>query len=800
MKYTFNILLITVFFLSGLAFGQFNTHSTGPVPFLESHRGYNNFSEGISSASIAYGYSSIRLATLSIPIPSGTPLDSLNSWTSPGGFASSMTKGGDDRYYVIDFTPALYEFSPSDGSITLIGNIIGLGTETPNGIAYNPANEQYYLATSLNLYSFNISSRTATLIGPFNTGGGLMIDLAFTCGGTCYAYDLSNDNAYTVNINTGAATLLGPLGYDANFGQGMSIDHQTDIIYLSAFNNGTFTGQLRTMNPTTGATTLIVDWGFEQIAPFAIDVNCAPDPPTLQSPSNGATNISVNPTLSWNASSGADTYNLQIALSTTFSPNVEVTGITGTSYVVQSLPHNSQFYWRVSASSSSGTSAFSTAWNFRTVNNVTLTQTIQFPNRTNPRDYSSNDYKMIGLPGDDNLNVNAILSGTQGTDWESYWDNGDANDYFVKFSSSTPFQFTAGAAYWIVRKGNLVINQTVTGAAVSSAGVFAIPLEDGFNLITNPFIVPVTWSTVLTANGLVSADLNSFGGGWGTDSIMQPFVGYFFDNSTSLNQLVIPFPFGSEPLPKQNNQYLWRVSIDLSSGNSGDRTAAFGTSLIADDERDLFDHRKPRSLGSIPMVYFDHPEWDSEFSSFSTDIRSGIQTEQTWVMKISSTLRNHTTLTFNGIEEVPAELEVYLIDVDRANYTNLRQNNRYEFIPAKDISEFQIIVGKSEYINSKLDNILPTEFVLGSNFPNPFNPTTTFEVSVPEKSDIRIVVYNILGQIINVLFDGTAEAGRQWIVWDGKDQNGSALSSGVYVYNLITNTGVSISKKMVLMK
>ena len=53
-------------------------------------------------------------------------------------------------------------------------------------------------------------------------------------------------------------------------GQGMSFDYYSGTIYLSAFNNTTFTGQLRTMDPLTGMTTLITDWGYEQIAPFSL--------------------------------------------------------------------------------------------------------------------------------------------------------------------------------------------------------------------------------------------------------------------------------------------------------------------------------------------------------------------------------------------------------------------------------------------------------------------------------------------------------------------------------------------------
>ena len=54
-----------------------------------------------------------------------------------------------------------------------------------------------------------------------------MIDLCFDMNGICYAYDIGTDNGYTINISTGNANLLGPLGYDANFGQGMSYDFET---------------------------------------------------------------------------------------------------------------------------------------------------------------------------------------------------------------------------------------------------------------------------------------------------------------------------------------------------------------------------------------------------------------------------------------------------------------------------------------------------------------------------------------------------------------------------------------------
>ena len=92
-----------------------------------------------------------------------------------------------------------------------------------------------------------------------------------------------------------------------------------------------------------------------------------PNPPILVSPSNGATGVSTDPTLNWNASSGATSYILQVHDNSSFtSPVHEETGITSTQRQISGLSNNTTYYWRISASNSSGTSAWSSTWNFTT--------------------------------------------------------------------------------------------------------------------------------------------------------------------------------------------------------------------------------------------------------------------------------------------------------------------------------------------------------------------------------------------------------------------------------------------------
>ena len=88
---------------------------------------------------------------------------------------------------------------------------------------------------------------------------------------------------------------------------------------------------------------------------------------------------------------------------------------------------------------------------------------------------------------------------------------------------------------------------------------------------------------------------------------------------------------------------------------------------------------------------------------------------------------------------------------------------------------------------------------LHNNYPNPFNPETTISYSVKETGPVTIDVYNVKGQLVKTLVKGIQEPGNHTIVWNGTDNNGRAVSSGVYYYKM--NAGkYSSTKKMIMMK
>ena len=94
---------------------------------------------------------------------------------------------------------------------------------------------------------------------------------------------------------------------------------------------------------------------------------------------------------------------------------------------------------------------------------------------------------------------------------------------------------------------------------------------------------------------------------------------------------------------------------------------------------------------------------------------------------------------------------------------------------------------------------LPEQFALHANYPNPFNPSTIIPYDVPRQANVRLVIYDLLGQPVRTLFTGHIMPGYYQAVWDGKDSRGRQAASGIYIYSLQAE-GTLISRKMVLTK
>ena len=111
------------------------------------------------------------------------------------------------------------------------------------------------------------------------------------------------------------------------------------------------------------------------------------------------------------------------------------------------------------------------------------------------------------------------------------------------------------------------------------------------------------------------------------------------------------------------------------------------------------------------------------------------------------------------------------------------------------VSEFQRPV--TAVLESR-DSAAPSDFGLGQNYPNPFNSATVIGFDLPQAGSVELAVYNLAGQQVAILVDGIRAAGRYTLDWDGRDQNGRELASGLYLYRLRAGAAVQTRKMLLL--
>ena len=337
---------------------------------------------------------------------------------------------------------------------------------------------------------------------------------------------------------------------------------------------------------------------------------------------------------------------------------------------------------------------------------------------------------------------------------------------------------------------------------VDTAGVTTIAVHPGWNLITNPFISSIPWSEIQGLNGPIAIEpIQGFDEFFAVSASMEPYVGYYFFNKDNRATLKIPYPgFVRFSKPAAPDSGSWWAGLALRAGRSVDGGIRFGVHPDAAVALDDHDFHKPRGLGDGPGIYFPRPEWDDTYPSFAADIRPAGEGLQQWDFEVHSRGRDAHQIALEGLDAIPANLDVVLIDRARGRHQDLREEISYTFTPATDVSKFSVAVGSADDIRRAVDEAMPREFALGENFPNPFNPTTTIPVSVPQTGDISIRIYNIVGEEVDVLHQGPLEAGRYWMTWDARNARGRAVATGVYLVRMTSSTGFAATMKMLLMK
>jgi hypothetical protein len=464
------------------------------------------------------------------------------------------------------------------------------------------------------------------------------------------------------------------------------------------------------------------------------------------------------------------------------------------------LSPSSTYHFRVKATNGIGTTfgndqEFKTSFNYPST--ITLNSTYSFGSFT-----QTNSYKMIGIPGNNNLPLNDIIAGNPGSnnDWRAFWDPGSGA--FDEYDGTSKFNITPGRAFWVLSKNQVVINSNVNTVALAADNAYSIPLHNEWNLISNPFDKNILWDDVKNANPGVNQPIHYFSSGYVTPAPTQiePYNGYYFFNDMVLSTLKIPYVTqGANTLLNKKENTANSIDIVLISDGVEITKVKAGIIEVAHNSLDVMDRFSPPDRFSDISFAIYNRELETNYKYLKEDYRTEIINGKEFELRLKNETGEDIILKVQDIADYFESYEIYLVDKRLNNVFNLKDTKEIDISGIHKQNSYSLLIGTLQFIQNNTTDLLPKEFSLYQNYPNPFNPSTVIRFGLAKQSSVTINLYNMLGELVDVLIDNQIFQLGYYEKEFNASSAGGGLSSGVYIYSIQADSFVE-TKKMVLMK
>ena len=373
-----------------------------------------------------------------------------------------------------------------------------------------------------------------------------------------------------------------------------------------------------------------------------------------------------------------------------------------------------------------------------------------------------------------------------------------------------PESIVAGRAYWFKHKyaENVIFtNHNTDGTAVPLVD-YDISLKEGWNMIGSPFSFPVSVKEYDgNPNPLYTYgyDDSTNSDGWvEPTSTLYPWSGYAVHAKEAGVLTLEPFPSNLEETRDAGRTISneWVLNLKLRSHNYVDYSSQIGRKEFGEEDKDNLDVPALPAMESFVAVRTEI-NGNGEFK-YGSDIRSLDEMNGVWNIKlISEGIPGPYTFSIGSKDNLPPGLDFALLDVPNKNViSNILSESITIQESLGNSYDITIVSGDEQYVSDMITNILeaiPAEYSLSQNYPNPFNPTTKIDFSLPRSDDVTVTIYNLMGQQIKVLMNSNLEYGYHTVTWNGLDQLGRPVASGVYFSELRTRN-FRQTKKMLLLK
>jgi hypothetical protein len=312
----------------------------------------------------------------------------------------------------------------------------------------------------------------------------------------------------------------------------------------------------------------------------------------------------------------------------------------------------------------------------------------------------------------------------------------------------------------------------------------SVPYTPGWQIISNPLVRPVEKDSLFVIN---LADTVLYDSAVSLGWIAQPIYSYTVDQYEDSEQfdmwnaywigvleeniqLLYKPHYQSAERENREIEYDWYVGInDLIIGSYSNSADAY----------DRFDNPMaplPPNHDGIDM-FINHDDWSMIIGDrFASDIRPIPEFEETTEYEIVLLGNGSIDLSWS-IENIPDEVDVYLEFEQQLYDLKLIENLNLEL---EEALSGTLLIG-TNVVSIRNDEIIPLNYSLNQNYPNPFNPTTTIRYGLPESSEVSLIIYNLNGREVTRLRSKTQDAGYYELNWNGMDESGHPVSTGIYL-------------------
>jgi hypothetical protein len=396
-----------------------------------------------------------------------------------------------------------------------------------------------------------------------------------------------------------------------------------------------------------------------------------------------------------------------------------------------------------------------------------------------------------------------IVEGEAGLDWQAYWDSG--SEGLVQFDGSETFAFEPGRGFWLTGQSAWEYQSEHTAIELDRPdGRVAVPLHDGWNIVSNPMGIDLDWAAVEALNEGSFQPIWAFNGAFSeAETLGSAMSGeaYYFLNDGGLNELVLqageeqPEPPSETPgVTTPDTDPLISMAATLVDRPDVTSTVQLGVTESSVTAAPLVG--PPSAFEAVSLRI----QPDANQVAASEETRSPLMRSQRTMSGEGETF----TLTLRTQAEGPVEIrfsdltalngrEAALLHPSAGTTYDLSTNSTVTLEPDSDEITLRVAIGTQAFVDGAVDEVLPTELTLTA-YPNPVQSQATVQYTLTEAEDVRFEVYDMLGRRVATLTNERKQAGVHEVPFDA-----SQLASGVYFGRLHVG-GQTLTQKITVVR